>query len=121
MRLTIDLDKPLKLEIVTAWKSLEKYGQPEGRVSSSGTGVHLKVHGVDMTHDETIPIRLAMGDDKFRAKHDTESKAKPRQMTFTRKGGNVAGEWQNSLERVLQQYDRRCTYRLTLQQRGVIE
>jgi len=109
MRATIDLDDPREMEIVTAWNRLSKHGDGRvyGRVSSSGTGVHLKVHGCD--EDTVTMLRRVCGDDAKRRKFDRQSDRKPEQILFSSKPGQEgAGEWTQDMDRLLSEYRRRC-------------
>lgn len=109
MRATIDLDDPSELDIIRAWNTMLDHGDGRvfGRVSSSGTGVHLKVHGCD--EDETEYLRLVCGDDAKRIAFDRDSHLKPKQILFSSKPtGDGASEWTTDQERVLGEYRRRC-------------
>lgn len=109
MRATIDLDDPSEVEILKAWNRLRNHGEGVvyGRVSSSGTGVHLKVHGCD---EQTVRhLRLFCGDDTKRIQFDEETTLKPKQILFSSKPGREgAGEWTADREEVLSEYRRRC-------------
>jgi len=105
MRITIDLDSPSRLEILQAWHGLRDYGDPVGRISSSGRGVHLKIHGFTGSWDECLRIRSQLGDDPKRIEFDMYSVGKPRQILFQRKGTGTVGEWIDAVEVLLQRYD----------------
>jgi len=109
MRATIDLDDPTELDVLKAWNRLERHGdgQVYGRVSSSGTGVHLKVHGCD--EDTVERLRRLCGDDQKRRDFDANTELKPKQILFSSKPGQEgAGEWTQDRERVMSEYRRRC-------------
>lgn len=109
MRATVDLDDPTELAVLKAWNRLERYGdgQVYGRVSSSGTGVHLKVHGCD--EDTVERLRRLCGDDQKRRDFDANTELKPKQILFSSKPGQEgAGEWTRDIDRVLSEYRRRC-------------
>jgi hypothetical protein len=108
MRATIDLDDPTDMQIIKSWNELESHGDGTvyGRVSSSGTGVHLKVHGCD---PETVKrLRQICGDDERRRHIDGETELKPKQILFSSKPNGEAGEWTTDIDRVLAEYRRRC-------------
>jgi hypothetical protein len=111
MRATIDLDDPADLDIIKAWNRLADHGDGEvyGRVSSSGTGVHLKVHGCD---EETVErLRRLCGDDVKRRDFDRRTERKPKQILFSSKPGQEgAGEWSTDIDRVVSEYRRRCPF-----------
>lgn len=109
MRATIDLDDPTDMEILKAWNRLADHGDGEvyGRVSSSGSGVHLKVHGCD---EETVDeLRLLCGDDEKRRRFDRSTDLKPKQILFSSKpGAEGAGDWTTDRDRVMSEYQRRA-------------
>jgi len=108
MRATIDLDDPTLLDILKAWNRLSRHGDEEvyGRVSSSGKGVHLKVHGCD---EETVErLRRLCGDDAKRRRFDRETDLKPNQILFSSKPTGKAGTWTTDRKHVMAEYRRRC-------------
>lgn len=105
MRITVDLDDPTRTDIWVAWSVLSCYGVPQGRISSSGTGVHLKVHGFEGSLEDTIPIRIVAGDDRRRIWYDLYYKEKPRQIMFTSKKGRYSSEWVSDLAVLLYLYE----------------
>jgi len=109
MRATIDLDDPRPIDILKAWHRLADHGDGHvhGRVSSSGEGVHLKVHGCD---EETVArLRRLCGDDRKRREFDAATDLKPKQILFASKPTGTAGEWTDDLDRVLAEYRRRAS------------
>lgn len=109
MRATLDLDDPSELAVIQAWNRLADHGDGEvyGRVSSSGTGVHLKVHGCD--EDTVERLRRQLGDDPKRQTFDENTQLKPKQILFSGKPGHEgAGEWTQDMDRVVAEYRRRC-------------
>mgnify|MGYP006278099837 FL=1 len=109
MRATIDLDDPSELAVVKSWHRLADHGDGRvyGRVSSSGSGVHLKVHGCDP--DTVDELRLLCGDDEKRRRFDASTERKPKQILFSSKPGREgAGDWTTDMDRVLSEYRRRC-------------
>lgn len=108
MRATIDLDDPSTLDVIRAWNRLADHGDGvvHGRISSSGSGVHLKVHGCD---EQTVEhLRLVCGDDPKRRRFDRESNLKPQQILFASKPTGSAGDWSTDREQVLAEYKQRA-------------
>jgi hypothetical protein len=112
MRVTVDLDEPRLYEIRRAWSILDRAGKGplKGRVSSSGTGVHVKVHRFDGDERDTHEIRRLAGDDPKRLEFDGKLSKKPKQILFGSKptAGDHAGEWRDSLDHLLCDYRLRC-------------
>lgn len=109
MRATVDLDDPSEFEVLKAWNRLAGYGDGDvhGRVSSSGRGVHLKVHSVDP--EQVDLVRAVCGDDTRRRAFDAGSTLKPKQILFSSKpSGATAGEWTTDREALLAAYRRRA-------------
>jgi len=117
MRVTIDLDTPAVSDIVDSWDLLSQHGDGIvwGRVSSSGKGVHLEVHGV--SKDTAPMLRSAAGDDKKRMWYDTVTHIKPKQILFDEKNGRKAQQWTTSYEDVIKTY--RQTAPVALQRRYI--
>lgn len=109
MRATVDLDDPTEMEILRAWNHLQGHGEGvvHGRVSSSGSGVHLKVHGCDA---ETVKrLRQIAGDDQKRRDFDASTRLKPKQILFSEKPtGEGAGEWTTDRDHLIAEYRRRA-------------
>ena len=109
MRATIDLDHPSVPDVRRAWEILSEHGDGRvyARVSSSGTGVHLKVHGCEPAEAELL--RAVCGDDATRRRFDQEAELKPPQILFSSKGdGREAGEWHRELAPVIEEYGERA-------------
>ena len=110
MRATIDLDNPAVGDVIEAWETLSEHGdgRVKGRTSSSGTGVHLKVHGCEPEIAEAL--RVACGDDAKRRRFDQESELKPKQILFSSKRGGrkQAGEWTDDREELIEEYGERA-------------
>lgn len=109
MRATVDFDHPSIGDVREAWETLSEHGDGRvyARVSSSGTGVHLKVHGCDTGEAELL--RAVCGDDPTRRRFDQEAELKPPQILFSSKGdGREAGEWHRELSPVIEEYSRRA-------------
>ena len=108
MRATIDLDDPTDIEVMQAWSDLEDAGDGhvKGRVSSSGSGVHLKVHGCD---EATVRRLRELHDDQKRQRFDRDSELKPEQILFSSKPtGQGASDWTDDLDHLLAVYERRA-------------
>jgi len=108
MRATIDLDDPTDMEVLKAWNRMEAFGDGRvfGRVSSSGSGVHLKVHGC--SEDDVEHLRRLCGDDAKRRAFDRATTLKPKQILFSSKPTGVAGEWTEDVDAVMAEYRRRA-------------
>lgn len=109
MRATIDLDDPTPAEVGEAWLRLTQFGDGHvfGRVSSSGEGVHLKVHGCDPA--ESWVARIECGDDLKRIEFDADTRLKPKQIMFSSKPANgEAGEWTRDIDEVMTAYRAEC-------------
>lgn len=109
MRATIDLDDPTPADVIESWTILTQYGEGRvyGRVSSSGQGVHLKVHQCDPR--ESLAARVEAGDDLRRLELDLGTDLKPKQIMFSDKpASDGAGEWTRDLSAVIENYRDRC-------------
>lgn len=100
MRITLDLDEPRGYDIVRAWYGLAQYGEPRGRISKSGTGIHMKVHGTDFSRRACLRVRATLGDDPKRLYYDECIRNKPFQILFTR----GAGRWMGSLKELIHEF-----------------
>ena len=105
---TIDLDRPSRLQITAVWYNL-RYSRPmslEGRISSSGEGVHIRAtYHTPLTDRQSLNIRRALGDDHQRIHYDeTRPEAKPSQILFDIKRGRAAGEWTTDIEHLQRMY-----------------
>lgn len=109
MRATVDLDDPTPADVAAAWATLSTYGDGDvfGRVSTSGQGVHLKVHQCDPA--ESLAARLEAGDDLRRLDLDLGTELKPKQIMFSSKPAtDGAGEWTRDMAAVVSAYRDRC-------------
>lgn len=109
MRLTIDLDNPSNLDIQRCYYNI-KYitkKEPEIRLSASGRGVHIKVHGLVVKDDELIILRETFNDDPVRIKYDQERVAKPKQVLWTVKNKKRAGEWDTDIDSIISNIGKR--------------
>lgn len=111
--ITIDLDWPTKLEIVTAWnrvsRTLPQGSTPQGRVSSGMHGVHIRSHAVlpaDVPVNETM--RRQCGDDPTRIEGDIRNRLAHNQVFYDKKGNNQAGKWLGDLDELIAEYKRNC-------------
>jgi len=104
MRVSVDLDTPAVGDILESWDLLTQHGDGVvwGRVSSSGKGVHLEVHGVDSDVADTL--RVAAGDDRKRIWYDAVTDLKPKQILFDNKNGRQAQERTTSHQDVIDRY-----------------
>ena len=105
---TIDLDRPSRLQITAVWYNL-RYSRPmslEGRLSSSGEGVHIRAtYHKPLTDRQSLNVRRALGDDHQRIHYDeTRPEAKPSQILFDTKNGKTAGQWTGDLEHLQRMY-----------------
>lgn len=105
---TIDLDRPSRLQITAVWYNL-LYSRPmslEGRLSSSGEGVHIRAtYHKPLTDRQSLNVRRALGDDHQRIHYDeTRPEAKPSQILFDTKNGKTAGQWTADLEHLQRMY-----------------
>ncbi len=109
MRITIDLDNPDNLKIQMCYYNLWCITKinPLIRLSASGKGVHLKVHGVLEGEVVVNDIRRMLGDDSVRIKFDEERIAKPKQVLWTVKNSNKAGVWTDDIDLVLSNISKR--------------
>jgi len=108
--ITVDLDWPSKLSIRRTWYRVETLGyEPQGRVSASGHGVHIKSKA-----RPTIPIeinekeRRYAVDDKNRIKGDKENELSSNQVLWDKKGDKEAGPWTDDLDVLVGRYQRSC-------------
>lgn len=103
---SIDLDWPSKFEITRAWYGVQQYGgEPRGRVSSGGHGVHIRNR---MVLPERVPVaeapRRDLGDDPKRVDRDVQNSGAPNQLLWDYKHGNRSDEWTDSLTELLSRY-----------------
>lgn len=107
--ITVDLDWPTKMEIVSSWHYLESHGNGRvtGRVSSGGHGVHIRAQD-RLPHP--CPVnehhRRMAGDDITRLRGDIENDLEHNQVFFTSKQGRKVGRWVESIDLLLSEYDR---------------
>lgn len=104
---TVDLDYPTRVEILTAWHRVERVGdgRTRGRVSASGAGVHIQ--GQEIL-PENVPVnekaRRQCLDDSKRIDADLRQGLANNQVCFHRKGDKVAGEWLHTAEELIHEY-----------------
>lgn len=106
--ITVDLDDPSVVEVLRAWKRVKYYSDSDkihGRVSSSGSGVHI---ASSLETPEDIPVnereRLLCFDDEKRVKGDKYNDIKSNQVLFDSKGGKDSGRWFNNLNDLVKEY-----------------
>lgn len=105
---SVDLDEPSIFEVVQSWTRLQELGgDVKGRVSSSGSGIHLVGDGIDVNSEKAVEERLYCGDDKYRVHLDVVRDYRPPQTLFDVKQGKRAGEWTRNLDHLIGEY-RRC-------------
>jgi len=104
MRITVDMDFPTEVEVLRAYNYLKTLGTPKARISSSGKGIHLKVHGYEPDSDKVERIRRLLGDDNKRVDIDRERKHKPKQVMFSSKHGDEATGWNTDVLAVVDEY-----------------
>jgi len=104
--ITIDLDWPSKLYISMCWHRVEGMGyNPEGRVSSSGHGVHIRssetpAYPIEINESE----RRYCGDDPKRIAGDIDDDLNSNQVLWDEKNGSEAGPWTDSLDELIARY-----------------
>lgn len=103
MRLTIDLDNPTNLDIQKCYYNLQYITKlkPQIRLSASGNGVHIKVHGLKISKEDLEILRETLRDDKIRIKYDRERVAKPKQVLWTVKNGKKASDWTYDIDSII--------------------
>jgi len=104
---TTDLDWPTRTEIVTAWYRVAHVTdtEPEGRLSQSGHGVHIRSHArrPAETRINEQERRYCLDDPK-RIKGDNDGDLYHKQVLFS-----SPHPWVSDLTRLVQQYQRECT------------
>lgn len=109
--ITVDLDWPTIMQIVTSWHRVKRNGKgrARGRVSANGHGVHI-------TDTEILPrevpvnedVRRHCGDDIKRIEGDIKGGAR-NQFLYDQKGDETAGEWVEDLDSLIQLYKQSVT------------
>jgi len=101
VRVTVDIDGGV-LNLLKAFFTMKYYfGNCYVRRSPSGRGWHLMSFTPIKDFDKILQIRRALGDDEARIHFDEKRLKKPKQVLWTVKDGNAAGEWWDDVERVL--------------------
>jgi hypothetical protein len=104
---TVDLDWPSRLEIIKSWHRVADMSDAgvEGRVSSSGTGVHIRTAETPVY---PTPIaerkRRHAGDDPTRIDGDVSNTLQSNQVLYDCKGESEAREWVGDMEELLDRY-----------------
>lgn len=115
-RITVDLDNPSRFEIVRSWYRIsDRSEKVKGRVSSSGEGIHLIGEGAEVQSELALKERMVCLDDPSRIEMDQKRPWRPSQVLFDSKtiGGDqelTAGDWVESLEKLLGEYNRNNPY-----------
>jgi len=105
MRVTTDLDDPTRFDIVQSWHRLENISERiEGRISSSGNGIHMRGFGVETDDGLAERYRRICGDDPFRIYLDKKMYWRPSQVLYDEKDGKRSGSWVDTLTELLARY-----------------
>lgn len=105
MYVTVDLDEPTHDKIAKAWARVSCFGEPVGRISKSGNGVHIKSKRT--VPQDVPPTPLARWwalDDEKRIKEDMKNTVDANQVLWDETNGRQAGEWVDSLSGLLAEY-----------------
>lgn len=99
---TVDLDDCTELDVMKAWKELERSGvvDMKGRISSGGNGVHLRGYA-NVSEQRMYEIRACARGDSKRIYWDSQHVYRPAQVMFTEKFGREASEWVYGLAHLL--------------------
>jgi len=105
LRVTCDYDGNgfvSKFKTTVAWLVLKVISRKQvyGR-KSVDNGVHLKCHGLRISFELSLLIRILLCEDRLRSKFDMRRTKKPKQMLFTHKNGKSAGKWSRNLLEVI--------------------
>ena len=89
MRVTLDLDTPGQLEILTKYYSMKHIcGVDEIRVSSGGNGLHFIKRGLEITYEQSLTIRATLGECSTRLEFDSDvDSLKPKSILWKSKNG----------------------------------
>jgi len=85
MRITLDLDRPSELKLLSAYFNLKRFGDVEVRKSAGGAGYHLIVRGVPITYEDSLRIRAMLRECPMRLRFDEEATYKPKQILWKAK------------------------------------
>ena len=105
MYVTVDLDNPTHDKIALAWERMSNFGPVYGRLSKSGTGVHIKSQ---KTVPQDVPVRPLIRwyclDDEKRIRKDKRNTIDVNQVLWDTTDGQKAGSWIESLAELLAEY-----------------
>ena len=101
---TVDLDEPSGLDILTCYYRLVRYGETHVRLSSSGKGIHMRCKARGLTKQQILDLRSFVGDDRLRVFYDTEAENKPFGILFEVKNGKESGEWTSDVYEAIDEY-----------------
>lgn len=107
--ITVDLDMPGRFSITQAWHRVRRNGtgRVEGRVSASGTGVHIRdTRILPAEVPENHRVRRHCGDDPKRTNEEAKRSIQRKQVLWDTKGNQEAGPWVSSLDTLLKHYER---------------
>jgi len=94
--ISLDLDSPSVFEVTRAWFYLSRRGLVQGRVSSSGNGIHIKCFKHGLSEREIETIRMKLGGDTRRIEMDRNSDYKFDQIMFTSKENLETNRWETA-------------------------
>jgi len=105
MYVTVDLDEPTHDKIAKAWARVSCFGDPVGRISKSGNGVHIKSQRT--VPQDVPPMPLARWwalDDEKRIAEDMKNTVDSNQVLWDETDGQEAGEWVDDIKVLLADY-----------------
>lgn len=105
-QITIDLDNPTGLRILSTWHNMQSIGTMEGRISASGKGVHIRCKpDIPVSYADMLLIRQQHADDTQRVYFDlTAPESKPIMILFCEKRGKVVDDWLSDPIRLIDRY-----------------
>lgn len=107
---TLDVDDATRFDVLRAFHGLRAAGcdDVEVRVSSGGSGVHVRGWVSDDVDPEVVEVmRLTHGDHARRTYMDRAHALKPQQVCFSRKPDGDAGEWYRDPEPAIRELVKR--------------
>jgi len=105
-QITIDLDNPTGMRILSTWFNMQSIGAVDGRISASGKGIHIRCTSPEpLTLSEVLLIRQQHADDTQRIHYDmTAPESKPLMILFDKKRGMSADDWLTDPIRLIDRY-----------------
>ena len=105
-QITIDLDNPTGIRILSTWFNMQSIGMIAGRISASGNGVHIRCTPDNpVSYADMLLIRQQHADDAQRIYFDTTApESKPLMILFCEKRGKVSDEWLSDPIRLIDRY-----------------